>query len=302
MRKKAVRTGLAGCRADMADLLRATVALTCKMERSLDAIGGWPDASTRPDSEANPAAAVRILGALLLRKARIHTDAVLRANENNNLHSLAVQMRPVLECAGQVVFFFHNTMIAPDLLMSRERAAEVVGNRLNSDHFHTLRRRTKGQVSPEELLDVETQAQEEAAASMGAAKPKRLKRRRFTQADKVAPLARGPEWYNYLSEHFSHATAADWRGLSLRGGVVTMNSVQDEFAFVALMDYLVNQVAVMNAAAALCPVDADAPHHWRDWVEPALAQLSHVRESSKALVDAATVTVAGEPSGSVRTN
>ena len=128
----------------------------------------WPEASARIDVDADPTATLRIIGALLLRKARIHTVAVLRPNETNNLHSLAVQMRPVLECAGQVVFFFHNTMIAPNLLMEPERAAEVVGNRLNADHYQTLRSRTKGEVSPEELGEVEAQAEEAAAAFFGA--------------------------------------------------------------------------------------------------------------------------------------
>ena len=101
----------------MAELLAKAVAVTRKLERRLDVTGGWREATARIDLDADPAAAVRIIGALLLRKARIHTVAVLRANETSNLHSLAVQMRPVLECAGQVVFFFHYTTIAPNLQM-----------------------------------------------------------------------------------------------------------------------------------------------------------------------------------------
>ena len=104
---------VARCRAGMAELVTQAVATTRKLERRLDATGGWPEASARIDFGADPAAAFRIMGSLLLRKARIHTDAVLRANETNNLHSLAVQMRPVLECAGQVVFIFQTTIIAP---------------------------------------------------------------------------------------------------------------------------------------------------------------------------------------------
>jgi len=112
----------------MAELLAKAVETTRALEQRLGVTGGWPEASARTDFSADPATAIRISGALLLRKARIHTVAVLRANETSNLHSLAVHMRPVLECAGQVVFLFQNTIIAPDLLMSRERAAEVVGD------------------------------------------------------------------------------------------------------------------------------------------------------------------------------
>ena len=302
MSNKPLRTDVGRCRAGMAELLTEAVAITRKLERSMGVTGGWPEAGSRIDLDADPAAALGIMGALLLRKARIHTIAVLRANETSNLHSLAVQMRPVLEGAGQVVFLFYKTMIAPDLLMSRECAAELVGTRLNADHFHTLRRRTKGRVSPEELREVEAQAQEAAAASVGAAKPKRGKKRRFTQEDKVKPLTKGREWYKYLSEHFSHAAAADWRGLSWRGGVITMNEVADELAFLCLMEYLVNQVAFMNAVAALCPAEGDANRHWNDWVEPTLAQVSHVRESSKTLVEAARVAMIGGRDGSARTD
>ena len=276
--------------------------MTRELERWLDVSGGWHEDSAQTDVDADPTATLRIIGGLLLRKARIHTVAVLRANETSNLHSLAVQMRPVLECTGQVVFFFHNTMIAPNLLMEPEQAAEVVGNRLNADHYQTLRTRTKGKVSPEELREVEAQAQEAAAAFFGAPKPKRRKGRRLDQTDKVATLEKGREWYGYLSDHFSHGKVPDWRGLSWRGGVISIDRVEDEFAFLGLMYYLVNQVALMNASAALCPVARDADDQWDLWVEPALAQLRDVRQSSKALRDAALGGATGGVDASTRTD
>ena len=296
------RDDVGSCRAGMAKLLAKAVVMTRKLERRMDVTGGWREASARIDFEADPAAALRVMAAHLLRKARIHTDAVLRANESSNLHSLAVQMRPVLECAGQVVFLFHNTMIAPGLSMEPERAAEVVGNRLNADHYQTLRARTKGKVSPEELRDAEAQAEEAAAAFVGAPKPKRGKGRRFSQEDKVATLEKGREWYRYLSNHFTHGKVPDWRGLSSRGGVISINRVEDEFAFLDPMDYLVKQVAVMNASAALCPVAADADDQWNRWVEPALAQLRDVQQSAKALRHAALGGATGGVDGSTRTD
>ena len=128
----------------MAELLTQALATTRILERRMDVSGGWPEATARIDFDAGPTAALRVVAGLLLRKARIHADAVLRADESSNLHSLAVQMRPVLECAGQVVFIFHTTMIAPDVLMKRERAAELVGKRFSADHYQALRARTKG--------------------------------------------------------------------------------------------------------------------------------------------------------------
>ena len=67
-------------------------------------------------------------------------------------------------------------------------------------------------------------------------------------------------------------------------GVFTMDTIQDGFTFAGLMDYLVRQVSVMNAHAALCPVAGD-----KDWgrVEAILDQLHEARETSTALRDAA---------------
>ena len=306
MSDKPLRTDVARCRAGMAELLTKAVAMTRKLELWLDVTGGWREATARIDVEVDPTATFRIAGALLLRKARIHTVAVLRANETSNLHSLAVQMRPVLECAGQVVFFFHNLLIAPKLLMAPERARELVGNRVNADHFQTLLSRSGGKVSDKELRnelrEVEARAEEAAAAFFGAPKPKRRKERRLYQADKVATLNGGQNWYRYLSEHFSHGNVADWRGLSYRGGVMSIDRVEDEFAFMGLMDYVVNQVAVMNAHAALCPVAGDADDQWDRRIEPTLAQLRDVRESSNALRKAVDGTATAGPDGNARTD
>jgi len=296
-----VSTDVARCRGDMAELLTEAVARTRKLERRLEFAGGWPEARGGIDFRADPVETGRIIGGLLLRKARIHTLAVLRANETSNLHSLAVQMRPVLECAGQVVFFFHTTIIAPDLLMPPESAMEAFGHRVNADFYQTLRRTTRGQVSPKKLREMATEAQAAAAAAFGAAAPKKQKSWSFRQADKMTMLPRGQEWYNHLSEHFSHATAADWRGISSHGGVLTMDLVQDQFAFLGFMDYLVAQVALMNAAAALCPVAGEAGDQWDRWIAPALAQQSDIRESSKRLVDAAIAALTRGRDGSART-
>ncbi|MDE0132991.1 MAG: hypothetical protein OXN79_11640 [bacterium] len=302
MSDKSARADIVRCRSDMAELLGEAVAMTGELERWLYGAVGWPEESANADFGDDPVDAFRTETALALRKARIHSAAAIWANKTNSLHSLAVQMRPVLECAGQVVFLFHNLIIAPDLEMPRELDIEVVGARIDADHFHTLRRRTRGQVSAEELLEVEAQAQEAAAAWAGAPRPIRRKKRRFTQEDKVKPLPRGPEWYGYLSEHFCHATAAEWKGLSYRGSVVSTNQVEDELAFLKMMGYLAPTVALMNSAAALCPGGFDANRQWKEWVEPTLAQLKRTRDLSKTLTDTAGMAVTGGVGGSNRTD
>ncbi|MDE0528101.1 MAG: hypothetical protein OXH85_05375 [Truepera sp.] len=269
-------------RAEMANLLEKSIATTCELERWLDVTGSLREVMVQFDLASDPTGTIRIMCALLLRKARLHTDAVLRANETNNVHSLAVQMRPVLECAGQVVFIFHNLMIAPDLTIARERAADLVGGYLNADYYRTIIGATKGKVGHKALLEKIAEAEEAAAASFGMPTPQR-KGKSLKQADKVATLVEGNSWYDYLSEYFCHGRA-DWRGHSWRGGVVSVDMVQDEFTFAGLMDYLVKQVAFMNAYAALCPIVGD---DGRGWVEATLEQLRDARETSMAVRDAA---------------
>ena len=198
-------------RTGVANLLEKSVATTRELERWLDVTGGLREAMAQFDLASDPTATYRIVCALLLRKARLHSAAVLRANETNNVHSLAVQMRPVLECAGQVVFIFYNLMIAPDLMITRERAADLVGGYLNADFYGKTIQVTQGKVGHEELLEMIWDAQETAAASEGMPTPKRRKGRRLKEADKVATLVEGNGWYDYPSEYFCHGRA-DWRG------------------------------------------------------------------------------------------
>ena len=60
------------------------------------------------ECDDDPAIAFRKMSYLLIAKARLHVFAALRANEESNVDSLAVQMRPALECAGQVVSMFRD--------------------------------------------------------------------------------------------------------------------------------------------------------------------------------------------------
>ena len=288
--------GVARHRAGMASLLEKTIEAAGDIEQLLDIevesgeagslTDAWlgkaqPDpASAKPAPETDPAHVYRITSVLLLRKARIHALAVLRANETNNVHSLAVQARPVLECAGQVVYIFHHLIIAPDVQMEPELAIGKVTGYLDADFYQTLIRATKGDVGHEELLQMISGAAEAAAMSLGMPKPKERKGKRLRQADKVAMLPGGTNWYNYLSNYFCHGEA-NWTGPSWQGGVGPMDQ-SHELTCVGVMRYLVDQVALMNAYASLCPVAGDAAGVR---AEAALAQLSEVREDSATLWD-----------------
>ena len=47
----------------------------------------------------------------LLQKALLHTKAALAANQVNNLHSVAVQSRVVLECGAHVLSMAHGAVL-----------------------------------------------------------------------------------------------------------------------------------------------------------------------------------------------
>ncbi len=262
-------------RTGVANVLAKLVAVVGETEQWLDVPADGDEVSMRAALEDDPTGAFPIMCALLLRKARLHMIAMLRANKTSNVHSLAVQMRPILECAGQVVLVFHNLMIEP------ERGMSVVRGYLNADYYQRIIRLTKGDIGHKELL------KRISAASEMSERDVRKDRRRLDQVDKVRRLEGGEVWYGYLSEYFCHGRA-DWKGLLWQGGVSSMNTVRDEFTFAGLMDYLVNQVAVMNAYAALCPVKGNVAH---ERVEAAQALLQKVRATSKALRDGTGVAV-----------
>ena len=206
-----------------------------EIKRRLGVIVG-DDISERAAFEDVPHGPFRLHCAVLLHKAQTHMVAVLGANESSNLHSLAVQMRPVIECAGQVKLVVHNVCIEPDV--------GDVDDYFARDYLGTFNRATKGQMTREELLGKINEIRGKFFQEPLSTK------RNLSQEDKVSPLDGGTAWYKHLSKYFSHGEAV-WTGYSWQGGVRSMNTVADEFAFAGFMDYLVNQVAVMNAYAAL---------------------------------------------------
>ena len=256
-------------RTGMANVLAKLVAATDEIERSLDVAVDGDERFPRAVLNDDPAVIFQIMCALLLRKAKLHVTAILRANQTGNVHSLAVQMRPVLECAGQIVLIFHNLIIAP------ERGEDEVRRYINADCYRTIMSLTTGDVGQEQLF-----AQISAASGMTETEVRKGKK--LSHLAKVAALDGGEGWYRYLSNCFCHGRT-NWRGHSWQGGVRSMNTAQDDFTRAGLMDYSANQVAVMNAYATLCPVAGEAD---QGRVDGALAHLREVRAASKALRDA----------------
>ncbi len=284
-----VAAEVARYRAGMADLLAGSVSTTRDLERSFGDAGGVLKATAQADLEADSTAPFRNQCAVLVRKARLHADAVLRANAANNPHSLAVQMRPVLECAGQVVFICDNLLVSPGLTTKPESAARALAGRVNAGYYGTIIRATRGKVGHEELLARISEVEEAAAQSVRMRKPQKRQRGSLKQAAKVAVLEGGAGWYAHLSEHFCHGDGT-LRGHTWRGGVGSTNTWQAALAFAGFMDYLVEQVGSMNAYAALFPVTGD---DGKGRVEATLGRLREGRATSADLRRAAMSAMAG---------
>ena len=261
-----------GCYRDgMAALLEETVRVVGETERRLDAALNGDKAALQAVLNREPTGAYRMYCALLLHKAGLHMVAMLRANERSSVHSLAVQMRPVLECAGQVVHIFHNLMIEP----KKEVGIRAVLEYGNADFYQSTIGLTKGDVGHAELLKTISDASTMWETNVSAF-------RRLRQTNKVAMLQGGEAWYRFLSERFCHGRA-DWKGASWQGGVGSIGPL-DDFTFAGFLDYLVEQAIVMNLYAALCPVDGVVAN---ERIETAQAHLQHVRTESRSLRDGA---------------
>ncbi len=257
---------------------RATNESERRLEVSVDDIG--PSFRLEDD----PTSAHRVTCALLLRKARVHADAALRANQAGNIHSLGVQMRPVLECAGQVVHTYYNLMIAPGIVPGH--TPEAATDFLDRDYRDSMIRLTKGAISYEELLQTVNEAAAAAAAAYGAPQPRPHKGGRVKHVEKVRELPGGPAWYGFLSDYFCHGDKL-WPYPTWRGGV--------DWIFACFMDYLSQQVVLMNAYTYLCPVEGSVAF---DQGMAELARRQDMHQTSEALRSAVALAIQNERGGS----
>lgn len=202
--------------------------ITEKRRRQLSA--AWKD---------DPTSTFETSTGLLVRKAQLHVAAALRANQSNNMHSLAAQMRPALECAGQVVA----TM--KDLRDGSSKARESVIRRASADFFQTVKRVGRGQFDPRKILEDNPNIQL-ASHHMDQVKG------RFDPQDVVKELRDGEWWYKHLSQSFYHSGVSELKGDSYFGGVQSNNSARDQIAFALFMHYLTDQVLRMILYAAMC--------------------------------------------------
>lgn len=193
----------------------------------------------------DPISAFEASSGLLVRKAHLHVAAALRANQSNNIQSLAAQMRPALECAGQVVTTMKN------LRDGSSKARDSVMQRASADFYQTVKRVGRGKFDPRKILEDNPKVQL-ASHHMDQVKG------RFDSQEAVRVLKHGEWWYKHLSQSFYHAGVSELKGDSYDGGVRSNNWANDQFAFALFMHYLTDQVLLMILDAAMYPPETKA--------------------------------------------
>ena len=191
-------------RASMAGFLQKSLAAMNGILSTVDLDGIFcPIDQAKFDED--PMMPFRRMSYLLIAKARLHVFAALSANKSSNIHSLAVQMRPALECAGQVVSLFK------DLFGKYPRAESTIRRHLDVDYYQTVVRVSRGQIDHDELL------KQISVANPMRKEPLR-KIMRFRESEKVRDLEFGGNWYDYLSNCFYHSDLSALKDLSYYGG------------------------------------------------------------------------------------
>lgn len=189
---------------------------------------------------------VRSRAALLLRKAQIHMAAVLRASEANNLHSLAVHMRVVLECCARV------ESETQALLRDRERGQQ--GTFTGSEHARfadaevreVLLKLTRGGASDEDIHVMITGARR-SVGDEGTDMPKPS-----TLSALLDVLPGGRSWYAHLADGFCHpAMSALRHEQPFFGSVETVDPVASERASMACLDYLTDRAIGLLAGLSV---------------------------------------------------
>ena len=162
---------------------------------------------------------------LMLRKAELHIVAALRANSRNNLHSLAVHIRVILECAAHIIGK------ADAVSDGSPKTHDQILNGLDYDVSSTLFRTSRGAKTSEEVQAVVNEARE-ATGDRNKKRPKKV-----SLAAKNKSLLEERTWYDALSEHFIHTSADDLAGPAYTGGLLSSEHIHYELTFENLIDY-----------------------------------------------------------------
>ncbi len=233
-------------RREMTMYLEKTISLTNERVLSPQEAGGFKH-DTQIEGQVRRFISHEI--SLLLTKAQTHLLAVHYANKKSNLHSLAIHLRVVLECAGQVVRKFDN--------FSEKNFDEFF---IRVSEYQTVMHNMTGRIpnikdKKIHLSSIGDTVEEHRTglASDLSVKPPRIK---WRHSEAVNHLEFGNGWYEHISRYFFHSGIEGLRSTSYTGGVLSNNRPFDTYMFAFFLDYLVHQSLVMVLAAeALEPDD-----------------------------------------------
>ena len=230
----------------MVEYLRESHRMIAHLLGEADFNDAFPFVFGRPDAD-NAEVQVRNQFALLLRKAQMHITAAIRANRNDNLHSMAVHARVILECAAQLQFMAHAANEGSPSALAR------VWNASEYDFRDTMVRMSRGTIDEDDLQEMIVDARE------GVGDYRRTRPRRVWVSDGMAYLSGGREWYKHLSERFCSGRTSSLSGPSMFGGVVSSNTEADSLAIALLLEYLTEQTILMlfSYGFLLIPINGD---------------------------------------------
>lgn len=221
----------------------------------------FPDIFGEPDGD--PVIVTRNRCGLFLRKTELHLPAILRAHEDNNIHSLGVHARVIHECVA-------NVQMAGSVVREKTpKRLDWYMNALEYDYQRTLLSLEHRNIRADEIRDKITDLRERTGRRDD--RPPNVVR----ITDKVEMTNGGRDWYEHLSESFGHTPENALTGLSFNGGVASLDPEVDDISFAALLDTLTCQIVSMLLDHELLVVAAggDSDRVLLDWVHDFMDRL-----------------------------
>ncbi|MCY4364617.1 MAG: hypothetical protein OXE17_00085 [Chloroflexi bacterium] len=164
------------------------------------------------------------LWSLVPRKIGFHIASAILANAHNNIHSLGVHTKVLMECAAEMM------SIARNAVEKTPEAFRYITNNLEYDTVYWMRRLSKGGISQEELTASLARAREGTGPSDGK-QPTKVR-----LVDRVSVLTQGRIWYPYLNDSFCHTKPDRLRVMPGMGGILPAPELQFDIAFVFVLN------------------------------------------------------------------
>ena len=232
--------------------------------REVDLNGPVPDFPKEASDEEFLAEIFR-LWSLVSRKTGFHIASALLANAQNNIHSLGVHAKVLMECAAELM------SMGKSAVEQTPEALYYVLNNQEYDVNYWLLRQSRGNISREELAAMVTEAREGIGLFDGK-QPTRV-----SLTDRVSVLAEGKIWYPYLNDSFCHTEPDRLRGVPGLGGVLPTPELQLDIAFVCTLNVALHYACQALMSYGSIKINTGGDHQLFD---NALALFKSVRQTA----------------------